>query len=979
MRLRLWSALLALVLALPAPLRAQPSYLNFEAGPVRPAALSPDGTRLFVVNTPDDRLEVFDVTGVLPEHVASVPVGLSPVAVAAQDDARVWVVNHLSDSVSIVNVASEPPRVIQTLLVGDEPSDIVFAGTATRRAFITAAHRGQNHPVPRGDYHRAGIGRADVWVFDASAPTTSRVITFFGDRPRALAASPDGRTVYAAVFHSGNRTTTLNEGLICDGGPFASPCATGPGGLPGPITNHAGELAPEVGLIVRFDPARSIWTDELGRDWSRAVRFDLPDYDVFAIDADTGSETERYAGVGTVLFSMAVSPTTNALYVSNTEARNEVRFEGPGTYVRSQGLREGQAPSVRGHLHESRITIIDGSGVRPRHLNPHIPYGAARMPAGTRDRSLATPLGMAITSDGGTLYVAAFGSSAIGVVSTASLASGELDTSRERLIELGDPGPVGPTGMVLDEVRGRMYVVTRFDDSLVTVDLASQTVLGRARMHTPEPAHVIEGRPMLYDARFTSSNGEASCASCHVFGDLDGLAWDLGDPDADTLLNPNPRGPIGANVPFHPMKGPMTTQSLRGMADHGPMHWRGDRTGGNASPPTDPLDEHAAFGEFNGAFEALLGRDEGPLRAEEMRRFTAFVIELAYPPNPIRQLDNALREDEARGERIYFEREGIDTISTCNGCHTLDRAEGFFGGNGRTTFENETQEFKIPHLRNLYQKVGMFGMGEAPFFVPGGNEHRGPQVRGFGFLHDGSTDTLLRFMHATVFTFRSAQERRDMEAFMMAFDSALPPIVGQQITLSPESGPEVDARIDLLVARARTPLVWPGGATTTECELVVRGVLDGEARGWLLRSDGLFHSDRASELPLSEPALRAIGRASPLTYTCAPPGAGERMALDRDEDGALDHDELDEGTDPASRPFVTIPSPALPNTEPLPDGGLQHDAGVPTDAALRDAGPGGPMTPGGCGCRVSSASTGSPLIGLAVLALFLARRRRNHI
>ena len=24
----------------------------------------------------------------------------------------------------------------------------------------------------------------------------------------------------------------------------------------------------------------------------------------------------------------------------------------------------------------------------------------------------------------------------------------------------------------------------------------------------------------------------------------------------------------------------MTTQSLRGMANHGPMHWRGDRTGG---------------------------------------------------------------------------------------------------------------------------------------------------------------------------------------------------------------------------------------------------------------------------------------------------------------------------------------------------------------------------------------------------------------
>ncbi|MFM7173570.1 MAG: hypothetical protein ACKO4U_11115, partial [Caldilinea sp.] len=34
---------------------------------------------------------------------------------------------------------------------------------------------------------------------------------------------------------------------------------------------------------------------------------------------------------------------------------------------------------------------------------------------------------------------------------------------------------------------------------------------------------------------------------------------------------------------FHPMKGPMSTQSLRGLAGQGPMHWRGDRTGVTAA------------------------------------------------------------------------------------------------------------------------------------------------------------------------------------------------------------------------------------------------------------------------------------------------------------------------------------------------------------------------------------------------------------
>ena len=156
------------------------------------------------------------------------PVGLEPVAVAARSDSEVWVVNHLSDSVSIVDVGSDPPRVVRTLLVGDEPRDIVFAGTGGNRAFITTAHRGQQRTDPSiaavpgaGDpqFTTPGIGRADVWVFDATRArqhdrrhAAARSPTLFGDTPRALAVSPDGSTVYAAVFKSGNQTTDALRG-----------------------------------------------------------------------------------------------------------------------------------------------------------------------------------------------------------------------------------------------------------------------------------------------------------------------------------------------------------------------------------------------------------------------------------------------------------------------------------------------------------------------------------------------------------------------------------------------------------------------------------------------------------------------------------------------------------------------------------------------------------------------------------------------
>src|SRR5436309_529437 len=94
------------------------NFVEFESGEVRPLAMSPDGTKLFAVNTPDNRLEIFTINASNPAltHTDSVPVGLEPVAVAARNNNEVWVVNHLSDSVSIVDVSTSPPQVTRTLL-----------------------------------------------------------------------------------------------------------------------------------------------------------------------------------------------------------------------------------------------------------------------------------------------------------------------------------------------------------------------------------------------------------------------------------------------------------------------------------------------------------------------------------------------------------------------------------------------------------------------------------------------------------------------------------------------------------------------------------------------------------------------------------------------------------------------------------------------------------------------------------------------
>jgi len=970
-----------------------PSFVNFEAGHVRPLALSADGDQLYVVNTPDARLEIFDLTGELPANVGSVPVGLSPVAVAVAPSGEVWVVNHLSDSVSIVDVEASPPRVVRTLLVGDEPRDIVFAGPGGARAFVATAHRGQASPYPDGEYDTPGIGRADVWVFDSTSDAAEPMtrVTLFGDAPRALAASPDGSVVYASVFLSGNRTTTISEGAVCDGGSEVGPCSvegtTYPGGLPAPDTNVDGEHGPETGLIVRQYEDDGAWEDELGRDWSAAVRFELPDRDVFAIDANaaTPAETESYSGVGTALFAMVTHPTTGELFVANTEAHNEVRFEGLGEYVRELGLRVGQPASVRGHLHEARITRISGDSVTPVHLNPHLEYGERVTSADVRWRTLAMPTAIAFDAEGDTLYVAATGSSSIGVLATSDL-DGDLDTSLERSISLRDPWPGGPTGIVVDDARERLYVTTRFDNAVVTIDLVDRSIASRTRMHSPEDEATVTGRPILYDALATSSNGEAACGSCHLYGDMDGLAWDLGDPDGAVAPNPNPTGPIGSAVPFHPLKGPMTTQSLRGMADHGPMHWRGDRSAGSVGG--DPMDEVGAFMAFNGAFFGLLGREEGDVSDAEMRRFAEFAVRIAYPPNPVRQLDNSLRPDEQRGSDLFGHDNPsaprFDGVATCDGCHRYDRSEGFFGSDGRTTFENEPQEMKVAHLRNIYAKVGMFGMPSVPFLGPSDFGDRGPQVRGFGYLHDGSIDTVMNFFRAGVFSL-SESERRDMTAFMMAFDSVLPPVVGQQVTIAGTPSAEERSRLDLLIARAQAAMVWPGGSTTRECDLVAHGISGGEARGWVLR-DGAFVPDRGDDLPIPIGSLdTALESVDVVTFTCVPPGSGERMAIDRDEDGTRDGDD----DDPTDRMLFDIPvMDVTPPDGPPPGadagpppaedaGAVGGDAGTTPDldAGTSPSVDAGSSAGGDDGCGCSATGVRSPLWS-ALLLLFLFRRRK---
>jgi hypothetical protein len=294
-----------------------------------------------------------------------------------------------------------------------------------------------------------------------------------------------------------------------------------------------------------------------------------------------------------------------------------------------------------------------------------------------------------------------------------------------------------------------------------------------------------------------------------------------------------------------------------------------------------------------------------------MQAFADFILQVTYPPNPNRNLDDSLTPDQQAGHDVYFQSTPVDIFFNCNGCHVLDRTgnaefgvakPGFFGTDGHYSFDFLPQFFKIPQLRNLYQKVGMFGLPDNPLAVPGkcappcfgtgeSNDFMGDQVRGFGYANDGTVDTLYRFTSLFIFAQNAPgvpvpnpggfedspagnNRRRQLAQFLLAYETNLKPVVGQQVTVTEANQPAAAPRIALLISRA----------DAGDCDLIAKS----GGRGYLYVGHGIFKQDRAAAPAVSQAALLST-RA--VTFTCAPPGSGVRLGIDRDQDGVLDGDE----------------------------------------------------------------------------------------
>lgn len=801
------------------------SFVNWESPHVHPIDLTPDGLLLLAVNTADNRLELFDTSNGGLEPVASISVGLDPVSVRARSNTEAWVVNHVSDSISVVDLPSA--RVVATITTADEPADVVFAGTPMR-AFVSLSQMNQ------------------VAAFDPAnllAPPT--IIGIQGEDPRALAVSADGSTVFAAIFESGNHSTIIDQPNVSSpAGPYGGTNPPPNDGLTFNPPRPPGQPAPPpVSQIVRKNPAGQ-WMDDNGRDWSSFVTWDLHDHDVAMID--TASLAVTYAnGLLTTVMSLAVSPSGDVTAIG-TEAINELRFE----------------PIVRGIFVRANLVTFDPASpatATTADLNPHLDYLAFSVPQVVRDESIGDPRAIAWHPIGDRAYVAGMGSNNVVVVDPSGARLGQIDVGQ------------GPTGLAMSQDGTRLFVINKFDGSISEIDTDTDTVTASITFYDPTPLAIKLGRPFLYDTHATSGLGQLACASCHIDGRTDHLAWDLGDPSGTVKpINQVCRQGPGNCAPWHPMKGPMVTQTLQGIVGAEPLHWRGDR------------EELAAFSV---AFTGLQGADAEP-SAAEMSAFTDFVSEIAYPPNPNRNIDGTLRNtlptstgngNPVAGQNIYLTAPTLPGLS-CNGCHALPI------GSDLTLDDPPVgpsfQSFKIAQLRNMHEKTG-FSRASLT------------NNRGFGFEHDGNKDGLFNLL-GPPFNFPpgppGAQQRRDVEAFMLSLATDTHPGIGQQVMFNGVNNGDA-----ALVNRFNS---FISIADTNQVGLVAKGRQNGIDRGYAYIGGNTFQSDRAGETINATTLRMSASAGNELTFTLVPAGSQTRIGIDRDEDGFFDRTERDQCTDP---------------------------------------------------------------------------------
>ncbi|MCB9877766.1 MAG: hypothetical protein H6835_09215 [Planctomycetes bacterium] len=670
---------------------------------------------------------------------------------------------------------------------------------------------------------------AKVDVIDCATYSVVQSITIPGVAPRGIAIA--GNTVWVASFYSGNNTAAKREALS-----FA---------IAGPASSQS---------IVEPGPASGDTA--------------LPDGDLFAITITASAATDfldanqTVSGVGTILFNLHAHPTKSELWIPNTDALNRI---------------VGEASFTDGQVVSNRISIVDPTTSAITVLDLETLAANAGLP------NSAQPVAVEFDTVNDLAFVAAFGSDAVLVIDTsATNPSGYTLVDRHLLTPLTPPMPpggstpapvpsrCGPRGLVLLPGGDELVVFNGIDNSYSRVDLTASGSTAPTAMtlgFDPTPAAVKRGLGHLANADH-SATGTSSCFSCHVDGHFDMLMWDLSAFTDTAPLGGKPQLEIDN-------KGPMATQSLRGLAQAGPLHWRGER---------------AQLTDFNvGGFVGLLKRS-APLTVEEFDEVEAGTNSLVYPSNPRQQPSRVFTSTEAIGLDKFRNQLAVGGFS-CASCHRLPLGTSC-ELQPLLTSGGPAASAKVAHLRGVGDKLSP----SVPVFTSSG--YTSPDfvnrtTNGWGLTHAGSIDSLFNFVDqfpGVNGSNPSSDFRTEIAAFAEAFDTGLAPSTAWQQTLQP--GP--NALVDWTNALNSTVIPQRNAGN---CDFVIAGTVqlstgyfgfslawDHQVGAWQTGINGVVFSD-------NDVFQYTLNSGLPVTVFGMPLGTGWRFGVDRDLDGLLNDSE----------------------------------------------------------------------------------------